>query len=80
MDKYEMERRLNASEELIMLRQEIEPYAVRLEPEVVMNKSTPSLSHLAEWVEKFLTIMRRKVSDDGNRYGTEEGYDIPGTI
>ncbi len=40
------------------LQGEIEPYAVRLDPEVVMNKSTPSLPHLAEWVEKFLTIMR----------------------
>ncbi len=44
--------------ELKNLQAEIESYAVRLDPKVVMNKSTPFLPHLAEWAEKFLTIMR----------------------
>ena len=44
--------------ELKELQAEIEPYAVRLDPEVVMFKATPNLSSLADWVERFLTIMR----------------------
>lgn len=52
--------RLNKHDRLWRLKKEIEPYALRLKPEVVMYKSTPSLSSLADWVERFLTIMRNR--------------------
>lgn len=42
------------------LQAELEPYALRLEPEVVLYKSTPSLVRHAMALEKFLTIMRNR--------------------
>lgn len=40
------------------LQAELEPQALRLEPEVVMYKATPNLVPHAKALEKFLTIMR----------------------
>ena len=50
--------RLNTTERLSVLYKETKPYAMRMQPDVVYNKSTPSLSFLAETVERFMTIMR----------------------
>ena len=40
------------------LQAEIEPYALYLDPEVVMYKAPVNTPSLAKFVEKFLTIMR----------------------
>ncbi len=40
------------------LQAELEPYALHLEPDVVLYKATPNLVPHAEALEKFLTIMR----------------------
>lgn len=55
VDKEALEKRNRKLEEL---QAEIEPYAFRLEPEVVMYKASVNTPSLAEFAEKFLTIMR----------------------
>jgi len=45
-------------EMLIKLYEEIKPYMLQMEPEVIAYKSTPSLVPHAKRVEKFMAIMR----------------------
>ena len=54
-DKEALQKRNRKLEEL---QAEIEPYALYLEPEVVMYKASVNTPSLAEFAEKFLTIMR----------------------